>query len=202
MQENSITAKVKRRYKSTTTSNYMSQIAPNLLRQNFTTHKPNMVWVSDITYLDTREGGLYSAVILDLYSRKVVGWHLSDRMTKELVIKAFLKAYWSRKPAKGLIHHSDRGSQYTSKDFQNLLANVGAKPSMSAKGNCYDNAVAESFFHSLKIELGYNKIFKTKQEAKNAIFEYIEGFYNTNRRHSALNYCSPNNFEQYLNSVS
>ena len=202
MRDNHITAKVKRRYKSTTDSNHTNQVAQNLLEQSFIAYKPNMVWVADITYLWTGEGWLYLAIILDLYSRKVVGWHLSDRLTKELVIKAFLKAYWSRKPAKGLIHHSDRGSQYTSKDFQNLLVNVGARSSMSGKGNCYDNAVAESFFHSLKTELGSNKIFKTKQEAKNAIFGYIEGFYNTNRRHSALNYCSPNNFEQYLTRVS
>lgn len=197
MRENNITAKVKRRCKSTTDSNHTNEIAPNLLEQNFAVSAANQVWVADLTYIWTGEGWLYLAIILDLYSRMIVGWQICDRMTRELVIKAFLLAYWKRKPGKGLIHHSDRGSQYTSKDFQNLLTNVGAKSSMSGKGNCYDNAVAESFFHSLKTELRPDKIFKTKEEAKNAVFEYIEGFYNTKRRHSALNYCSPIDFEQY-----
>jgi transposase InsO family protein len=138
-------------------------------------------------------------VILDLCSRKIVGWHIHDRITKELVITAFMKAYWSRKPAKGLIHHSDRGSQYASNDFQKTLFNAGVICSMSGKGNCYDNAVAESFFNSLKTELGCSSnIFNTKEEAKSEIFEYIEAFYNQWRKHSTLNYCSPVQFEQYL----
>lgn len=198
MRENNLTAKVRRKFKSTTKSNPNNLVAPNLLKQNFTAALPNRIWVSDISYILTQEGWLYLAIILDLCSRKVVGWHISERITKELVIAAFMKAYWARKPSKGLIHHSDRGSQYTSNDFQKLLANVGALPSMSGSGNCYDNAVAESFFNSLKTELGNDYIFKTKEEAKNAIFEYIEGFYNGIRRHSTLNYCSPIQFEQYL----
>lgn len=121
-------------------------------------------------------------------------------MSKELVIRAFLNAYWSRKPSKGLIHHSDRGSQYTSKEFLKITGNLGVRVSNSGKGNCFDNAVAESFFHTIKTELGY--VFKTKREAKDEIFGYIEVFYNRERRHSALNYCSPDNFEQYLKCVS
>jgi transposase InsO family protein len=130
----------------------------------------------------------------------VVGWSVSECITRDLVIDAFLKAYWSRKPKAGLIHHSDRGSQYASNDFQKLLANAKAKCSMSCKGSCYDNAVAESFFNSLKTESLNGQIFKTKQEAKNVVFEYIEAFYNSVRKHSTLNYCSPANFEQYLST--
>lgn len=198
MRENNICSKVKRKFKCTTDSKHNHLIAPNLLEQNFTAKFPNQIWVSDITYIWTLEGWLYLSIILDLCSRKMVGWHINDRITKELVITAFMKAYWSRKPGKGLIHHSDRGAQYASNDFQQLLKNIGAKCSMSGKGNCYDNAVAESFFNSLKTELGSGNIFKTKEEAKNAVFEYIEAFYNEWRKHSTLNYCSPNKFEQYL----
>lgn len=203
MRENNISSKVKRKFKITTNSDHNHLIAPNLLEQNFTAAKPNKIWVSDITYIWTLEGWLYLSVILDLCSRKVVGWHINDRITKELVITAFMKAYWSRKPGKGLIHHSDRGSQYASIDFQKTLNNAGAICSMSVsgKGNCYDNAVAESFFNSIKTELGCN-IFKTKEEAKSEIFEYIEAFYNEWRKHSRLNYCSPNKFEQYLTNNS
>jgi len=197
MRENNIHSKVKRRFKITTDSKHGNLISPNLLEQDFIAQTPNQLWVSDITYIWTSEGWLYLAVTLDLYSRMVVGWHISSRITRELVITAFLKAYWSRKPSADLVHHSDRGSQYSSNDFQKLLTNIGAKQSMSGKGNCYDNAVAESFFNSIKTELGSNYIFKTKQEAKNAIFEYIESFYNRVRKHSTLNYCSPMQFEQY-----
>lgn len=202
MKQNNIYSKVKRKYKNTTDSNHNNLIAPNLLNQDFTTSLPNQVWVADITYVWTQEGWLYLAVILDLCSRMLVGWSVSDRIKKELVIDAFLKAYWARKPKIGLIHHSDRGSQYASKDFQKLLTNVAAKPSMSGKGNCYDNAVAESFFNSFKTEATRDHIFKTKEEAKSAIFEYIETFYNRVRKHSTLNYCSPIRFEQYLNRVA
>ncbi len=198
MRENNLISKVRSKFKITTKSDLNNLVAPNLLKQNFSAALPNQIWVADISYILTQEGWIYLAITLDLCSRKVVGWHVSDRITKELVITAFMKAYWSRKPSKGLIHHSDRGSQYTSNDFQKLLVNVGALPSMSGSDNCYDNAVAESFFNSLKTELGNNYIFKTKKEAKDAIFEYIEGFYNGVRRHSTLNYCSPSQFEQYL----
>lgn len=193
----------KRKFKITTITDPGATVSPNLLNQNFTAHKINQVWVSDITYIRTQQGWLYLGTTIDLCSRAIVGWSVSEKMTKELVVGTLLKAYWTRKPPKGLIHHSDRGSQYTSYDFQNLLSNIGARSSMSAKGNCFDNAVAESAFATIKTETKQNTIFKTKNEAKNVIFEYIEAFYNTVRKHSTLNYCSPNQFEQYLlNSVS
>ncbi|AZL16460.1 IS3 family transposase [Rickettsiales endosymbiont of Stachyamoeba lipophora] len=181
MRENQLFSKVKRKYKTTIDSGHNLSIAPNLLKQNFTTDAPNRIWVADITYIWSGEG-----------------WPVSDRISRYLVINAFLKAYWARKPKPGLIHHSDRGSQYASKDFQKLLANAQAKCSISGKGNCYDNAVARSFFNSLETEAIKGQFFKTKQEAKDAIFEYIEAFYNTVRMHSTLNYCSPANFEQYF----
>lgn len=195
MRENNICGKYKRKFKVTTKAAKNAIAAPNLLNQNFDVNYPNKIWVSDISYIWTEEGWLYLAIVLDLYARKMVGWSLSERMTKQLVIDAFLKAYWHRKPGKGLIHHSDRGSQYTSNQFQAILSNLGVIPSMSGKGNCYDNAVAESFFHTLKNELPNNCIFKTRNEAKSMIFEYIEAFYNHKRRHSYLGYCSPNQFE-------
>jgi putative transposase len=195
MRANNICGKYKRKFRVTTKAARNATAAPNLLNQNFTVSAANKVWVSDISYIWTNEGWLYLAIVLDLYSRKIVGWSLSERMTKELVISTFLKAYWDRKPGKGLIHHSDKGSQYTSNRFKDILFNVGAISSMSGKGNCYDNAVAESFFHTLKNELPNNCIFKTRSEAKSTIFEYIEVFYNNKRRHSFLGYCTPNEFE-------
>lgn len=197
MRENNIQAKHKRKFKATTDSQHNLPIAPNLLKQNFKINKPNRIWTADITYCWTLEGWIYLAVVLDLFSRKIVGWSLDKRMTRQLVIDAFSKAYWSRKPKKGLIHHSDKGSQYASYDFQETLSCVGAIQSMSGTGNCFDNAVTETFFHSLKTELMFDKIFKTREEAKSAIFEYIEVFYNRDRRHSTLEYCSPSKFEQY-----
>ena len=202
MKENNIFAKKKRKYKFSTKSEYTGLIAPNLLEQKFKVDLPNQIWVADLSYVWTQEGWVYLAIVLDLYSRKVVGWHINDRMTKELVIEAFLKAYWARKPKAGLIHHSDRGSQYASYEFQRILSKAGVKISMSAKGNCFDNAVAESFFSTLKTELVYNRNFKTKSEAKSAIFEYIEIFYNRERRHSKLNYCSPAKFDRYSLGVA
>ncbi len=198
MKEHNIYAKGRGKFRIITNSKHNHLIAPNLLKQNFAASLPNQVWVADITYVWTQEGWLYLAVILDLYSRMVVGWSVSDRIKKELVIDAFLKYYWTRKPKPGLIHHSDRGSQYASNDFQKILGNAGVIASMSGKGNCYDNAVAESFFKSLKTKLGKDVIFKTKEEAKSATFEYVEAFYNPVRKHSTLHYCSPIKFEQYL----
>ena len=197
MRQNGIAAKHKRKFKATTDSQHKFPVAPNLLEQNFKISEPNRVWTADISYCWTLEGWVYLAVVLDLYSRKIVGWAMSERMTRELVIKAFLMAYWARKPKTGLIHHSDKGSQYASYDFQDLLKGFGVRQSMSGKGNCYDNAVTETFFHSLKTELMFDCIFKTREEAKSAIFEYIEVFYNRDRRHSTLGYCSPVKFEQY-----
>jgi putative transposase len=198
MRENGIQAKHKRKFKATTDSQHKFPVAPNLLKQNFTVSEPNRIWTADITYCWTQEGWIYLAVVLDMYSRRIVGWAINDRMTRELVINAFLMAYWSRKPKAGLIHHSDKGSQYASHDFQRILADYGIKPSMSGKGNCFDNAVTETFFHSLKTELMFDCVFKTREEAKGAIFEYIEIFYNRERLHSTLGYCSPVKFEQYL----
>lgn len=197
MHKNGIQAKHKRKFKATTDSQHKLSVAPNLLEQNFTVSEPNRIWTADITYCWTLEGWIYLAVVLDIYSRKIVGWALSERITRDLVIKAFLMAYWSRKPGRGLIHHSDKGVQYASHDFQKLLSDFGILQSMSGKGNCFDNAITETFFHTLKTELMFDRIFKTREEAKSAIFEYIEIFYNRERRHSSLGYCSPVDFEQY-----
>jgi transposase InsO family protein len=170
-------------------------IAPNHLDRNFTANYPNEKWVSDITYVWTQEGWLYLCVIIDLYSRKVVGWCIQERMTTDIITKAFYMAWWRRKPAPGLLFHSDRGSQYASLEFRKILKNYKVKQSMSRKGNCWDNACAESFFHTLKVAIIHNVVFNTKAKAKSTIFEYIEVFYNQIRRHSFLNYYSPNQFE-------
>ena len=202
MKENNIQAKHKHKFKATTDSQHSYAVASNLLEQNFTVDAPNRVWTADISYCWTLEGWVYLAVVLDLYSRKIVGWAMSERMTRELVIKAFLMAYWSRKPKAGLIHHSDKGSQYASHDFQQILTDFGVIASMSGKGNCFDNAVTETFFHTLKTELMFDQIFSTRAEAKSAIFEYIEVFYNRERRHSTLGYCTPEKFEEYWEKVA
>jgi len=205
MKAGNICGKYKRKFKlrSDKAANKVTTFVPNILNRNFNISLPNKVWVSDISYIATSEGWLYLAIVLDLYSRKIVGWVLSERMTKAIVTDAFLKAYWSRKPYKGLIHHSDRGSQYRSNSFRSILENLRAIPSMSEAGSCYDNAVAESFFHTLKNEIPNNCIFKTKNEARSMIFEYIETFYNRKRRHSYLGYCTPEEFEvTYFKRVS
>jgi putative transposase len=202
MRENNIQAKHKRKFKATTDSQHKFPVAPNLLEQNFKIDEPNRVWTADISYCRTLEGWIYLAVVLDLYSRKIVGWAVSERINRELVINAFLMAYWSRKPKAGLIHHSDKGSQYASYDFQKILSDFGVIPSMSGKGNCFDNAVTETFFHTLKTELMFDCIFETREAAKSAIFEYIEIFYNRERKHSTLGYCSPEKFEQYWAKVA
>ena len=195
MRNNNIAAKKRRKFKRTTNSNHSNYISPNLLNQNFRVNSPNKVWVGDITYISTYQGWLYLAVVLDLYSRKVVGWSMSNRMTSQLVIDALEQAIIDRRPIGGLIFHSDRGSQYASIDFRKSLKNNEIIQSMSGKGNCYDNAVAESFFHTLKTELIYWNSYKTRKEARSSIFQFIEGFYNRTRRHSFLNYLSPFNFE-------
>jgi transposase InsO family protein len=195
MRSNHISAKKRKKFKRTTNSNHSSYISPNKLNQNFRVNRPNKVWVGDITYVNTLEGWLYLAVVLDLYSRKVVGWSMNKRMTSNLVIDALNNAIIDREPVGELIFHSDRGSQYASADFRKVLRNNGIIQSMSGKGNCYDNAVAESFFHTLKTELVYREKYKTRKDAKSGIFQFIEGFYNRIRRHSFLNYLSPNDFE-------
>jgi transposase InsO family protein len=196
MRINGIKAKTKKRFKVTTNSKHNHPIAKNLLNQDFTAQRPDEVWVSDITYIWTREGWLYLAVILDLFSRRIVGWAMGQHLGQELVINALKQAVWRRRPAPGLIFHSDQGVQYACKAFRKLLKRYKFIQSMSGKGNCYDNAVAESFFHTLKTESVYFESYTTREEAKNSLFEYIEMYYNRQRLHSTLNYCSPVQFEQ------
>jgi transposase InsO family protein len=195
MRVNGIVAKTVKKFKATTNSKHDLPVAENLLKQNFAAQKPNTVWVSDITYIWTLEGWLYLAVILDLYSRQVVGWAMSDRLTSGFVVKALYQAIGRRRSPSECIFHSDRGVQYASADFRDVLNSHGFIQSMSRKGNCYDNAVAESFFHTLKIEHVYDYRYETRAEARQSIFEYIEMFYNRTRRHSALGYKSPVSFE-------
>jgi putative transposase len=195
MKVHGIVGKAAKKFKATTDSKHDLPVAENLLKQNFLAEKPNTVWVSDITYIWTLEGWLYLAVILDLYSRQVVGWAMSDRLTSDFVIKALNQSIGRREPGTGCVFHSDRGVQYASADFRDVLKAYGFIQSMSRKGNCYDNAVAESFFHTLKIEHVYDYRYTTRANAKLSIFEYIEMFYNRQRRHSALGYRSPVSFE-------
>lgn len=180
----------------TTDSNHSQPIFENLLQQDFEVDQPNKVWVTDMTYIWTWEGWLYLAVILDLYSRKVVGWHIADHMRTELPLWALQMAVNLRQPSKGLIHHSDRGSQYASKEYREALDDIDAIGSMSRTGNPYDNACSESFFASLKKELVYRRQFKTKAEGIQTINWYISAFYNEKRRHSSNNYLSPNQYER------
>lgn len=188
-------AKAARRFKATTNSRHNLPVAENLLNQNFSTERPNQAWVSDITYIQTDEGWMYLAVVLDLYSRKVVGWAMDSRMTATLVCDALLMALFRRKFPRGVIVHSDRGSQYCSKEHRSLMENYGLLPSMSAKGNCYDNAAMESWNHSLKVEAIHGERFITREQAKAEVFDYIEVYYNRSRLHSTLGYVSPDQFE-------
>ncbi len=196
MKRMGIQAKGKRKFKATTNSAHDFPVAPNLLKRNFTSSNPNEVWVTDITYLWTSEGWLYLAVILDLYSRRVVGWSMNERMTSTLVCDALRMAWFRRRCPKGVIVHSDRGSQYCGKDFQRLLKKYGMLSSMSRKGDCWDNAVAESFFHSLKVESIHGEVFGTREAMRKEVFEYIEVYYNRARLHSTLGYKTPEQFEQ------
>lgn len=196
MKQHNLQAKAKRKYKATTDSNHSLGYHPNLLKQQFNIVKPDTVYAGDITYIWTQEGWLYLAVVMDLFSRQIIGWSMNSRMTRQLVIDALLSAYWRRKPTADVIFHSDKGSQYASHDYCNALKAYGFIGSMSGKGNCYDNAVVESFFHSLKVERVHDKNYKTREEAKSDIFNYIELFYNTKRLHSTLGYCTPVEFEQ------
>jgi transposase InsO family protein len=196
MKQAGLAAKMKARFKCTTQQNPKAQAAPNLLQQNFSAKALNQVWVADITYIPTWEGWLYVATVLDLFSRRIVGLAMRERMTAALVVSAVNQAVTHRKPEPGLIHHSDRGSQYTSEDFQKLLKAKGLTASMSGTGCCFDNAAAESFFHTLKTEHVYFEDYQTREEAKLSIFEYVEAFYNRTRRHSTLGYVSPAMFEQ------
>jgi putative transposase len=197
MRENGIHARHKRRFKVTTDSKHSLPIAPNVLDRNFTPSAPNQVWAGDITYIWTAEGWLYLAVVLDLFSREVVGWSIKPRMTADIVTDALKMAWFRRRPAPGLIHHSDRGSQYASGAFQAQLHEYGMQCSMSRKGNCWDNACSESFFNSLKNERVHGTRYDTQAKARADIFDYIEPFYNRKRLHSTLGYASPANFLQH-----
>ncbi|MEH6889414.1 IS3 family transposase [Bacillus sp. JJ864] len=192
-----------KKYKATTNSKHHHPVSENVLNRQFTATKPNQLWVADITYVPTNEGWLYLASVMDLYSRKIVGWAMNKTMTKELVISALTMAYKRQNPKKGVIHHSDRGVQYASHEYQRLLKKYHMMGSMSRKGNCYDNACIESFHGILKRELVYQMKYKTREEAKKSLFEYIEFFYNSKRIHSTLGYYTPNEFEHmYGNSAA
>ena len=193
MRTEGMQAKMKRRYKVTTHSRHTRPIVPNLLTGKIV-NASDTVWVSDITYIKTYEGWLYLAVVLDIFSRSVVGWSMSERLTDDLTVRGLLQALMKRNPHEGLIFHSDRGSQYASRRFKTILSSYRIVQSMSGKGNCYDNAYAESFFSTLKTELGYR--YGSRSVARQNIFEYIEVFYNRIRRHSALNYVSPLEYER------
>jgi len=186
MREHGIRARHKRRYRATTNSRHSLPVAPNVLDRQFNPAMPNAAWATDITYIATAEGWLYLAVVLDLFDRSVVGWSIKSRMTTDIVIDALTMAWFRRRPAAGLVHHSDRGSQYASGVYQAKLAEYGMVCSMSRKANCWDNAVAESFFNSLKNERVHGQRYRTRDEARADLFEYIELFYNRSRRHSAL----------------
>lgn len=196
MRENGLMARQKRCFRRTTDSRHGFPVAPNLLEQDFSATRPNQKWNADISYVWTNEGWLYLAVVLDLFARRVVGWAVSDRLHKELALEALRKALVIRQPSAGLTHHADRGSQYCSIEYQAALRKHGIRISMSAKGNCFDNAVVETFFKTLKSELVWRTVFQTRAEAKEAIGRYIDGFYNPVRRHSTLGYVSPAQFER------
>jgi len=196
MKKAGVSVKQRKKFRITTDSKHNLPVAPNLLNRNFQVDRPDKVWCSDITDLWTREGWLYLAVIIDLFSRKVIGWAMSSRMKASLVMDALSMAYWRRKPARGLIHHSDRGSQYAASHYRHRLEVYGMLCSMSRKGDCWDNAVAESFFHSLKTEWTSKILYQTRNDARNDVIKSIEMFYNSQRLHSYLGYKQPNDFEK------
>jgi putative transposase len=204
-------AKAGKKYKATTDSAHGLPIAPNLLGQDFScdasaqsgshAKAPDQVWLSDITYLWTGEGWLYVCAVLDLYTRRIVGWSIAGHMTRQLVLDALEMANTNRKPASGLIFHSDRGSQYASAQVRQWLAGKAMRQSMSGTGNCYDNAPMESFWHSMKVEETHGQHFATRDQAKHCVFAYIEGWYNTTRMHSSLNYKSPSQYEREFSAT-
>ena len=195
MREAGIRAKQKKKFKATTDSKHSHPVAPNLLERDFAADMPDRKWLADITYISTREGWLYLAAVLDLYSKLIVGWAVSSRINKELVLEALKMAVGRRWPSPGLIHHSDRGRQYASKKYRKALRSQGMICSMSRKGDCWDNAPMESWFHTLKTELIYQQDYQTRRQAERDIFEYIEAFYNRKRRHSGLGYMTPAQYE-------
>lgn len=195
MRQNGISCKQRRRYVVTTQSNHNLATANNILNRNFNIDKPDRAWLADITYLKTGEGWLYVAAVLDLFSRRVVGWSMADNMQANLVENAFVMAKLRRCPLSGFLHHSDRGIQYASQQYQRILQKSGAVVSMSRKGNCWDNAVMERFFGTLKSECTDGKNYRTRAEAKKDVIDFIETFYNDQRLHSTLNYVSPIQYE-------
>ena len=196
MRRHGIQGRHKRRAPRTTDSKHALPVAPNLLDRQFTATAPNKVWLADITYIPTGEGWLYLAVVLDVFSRKVVGWAMSDTIAKELTIAALRMAITQRRPGPGLLHHSDRGSQYAAHAYRRLLEQNNMLCSMSRKADCWDNAPMESFFGSMKTELDDDIVFETRDDAKTAMFSFVEAFYNTRRLHSAIGYRSPTQMEQ------
>ena len=202
--ENNLEPKAARRFKvMSTDSNHKLPVAPNVLDRKFTAKEPDKIWLTDITYVPTAEGWLYLAAVMDLYSRRIVGWAMSDSLHRQLVIKALQMAITIRRPPPGLLHHSDRGSQYASDEYQALLTRARMVISMSRKGNCYDNAPIESFFSTLKSEHIHFQKYRTRNDAKTDVFAYIEGFYNRQRLHSSLGYWSLVQFEQnYINLLN
>jgi transposase InsO family protein len=196
MRENGIYARGKRKFVVTTNSGHKNAVAPNLLKQNFDVPRPDMAHVTDITYIPTAEGWLYLATVMDLYYRRIIGWAMGKEIPTELTIRALHNAYLSRKSKPGTILHSDRGCQYASYEYRNVADEYGYIQSMSGKGNCYDNAVMESFFHTLKSEWVSWYKYKSRAEAANSIFDYIETFYNRERMHSKLGYLSPIEYEK------
>jgi len=201
MKKNGIQAKRKKKFKATTNSKHNLPVADNLLNREFTASKPNQAWVGDVTYIPTEEGWLYLSTWIDLCSRKIVGWSMSSRMTADIVVNAFRMALFRQKRRAPVLVHSDRGCQYASDLFRKELKKYGCTQSMSRKGNCWDNAVAESFFGTLKNELVHHEKYKTREQARLSIFDYIETFYNTKRSHSHLDYVSPDEFEKSMETA-
>ncbi len=201
MRENRLAARNRRRFRNTTDSKHKFPVAPNVLQRNFTATAPDQAWVTDITFLWTKEGWLYLAAILDLFSRRVVGWATSENVDRHLALAALDVALARRRPRRGMLHHSDRGSTYASDDYQKALRTRGFRCSMSRKGDCWDNAVAESFFATLKREMDNADALESRAVAALAVSEYIDGFYNISRRHSVIGYNSPIEFE-LLHSVA
>lgn len=198
MSESGLRSITVKKYKATTNSKHSYPVYPNLLNQQFQVDKAGAVWVSDITYIWTKEGWLYLATVMDLFSRRIIGWEMSRRMTKDLTITALQRAINQQLPKEGLIHHSDRGSQYAANEYQAMLRNYEITTSMSRKGNCYDNACIESFHSVIKKELIFHQKYQTREEAKRSIFAYIMTFYNYKRIHSATNYMSPIAYEKMV----
>lgn len=195
MKTDGLAARTRKKYRATTDSNHSQPLAENVLNRQFEQNAPDRVWLADITFIWTLEGWLYLAAVLDAHSRKIVGWSMSDRMQTRLVMDALRMALGRRCPEL-LLHHSDRGSQYASQDYRDLLRDHNITCSMSRKANCWDNAMMESFFATLKKERVHHEVYATREAARQSVFEYIELFYNPRRRHSALGYLSPDEFEQ------